>query len=87
MSQASSQAASAPPLAFDFSSIGDSAVRTDDMPPQKSVFEELTDAARRLARSAPRVLFAFIGNGPRHAEITAATAGLPNVRFQACEVL
>jgi glycosyltransferase involved in cell wall biosynthesis len=46
-------------------------------------FDELLEAARRLAERVPEVLFAFVGGGPRRAEIErrAAELGLTNVAF------
>ncbi|QDU67137.1 glycosyltransferase family 4 protein [Engelhardtia mirabilis] len=46
-------------------------------------FEELLDAAQRLDREAPEVLFAFVGGGPRRPEIEAQARalGLSNVSF------
>lgn len=47
-------------------------------------FDELLDAAGMLERSAPDVLFAFIGGGPRRAELERQVAqrGLGNVEFR-----
>ncbi len=39
------------------------------------------DAARRLARTKPEVVFLFIGDGVRRREAEDAARGLPNVRF------
>jgi colanic acid biosynthesis glycosyl transferase WcaI len=47
-------------------------------------FDELLDAARLLEKRAPKVLFAFVGGGPRTASIEAYVRehGLSNVEFK-----
>lgn len=47
-------------------------------------FDELLDAAEIVAARAPEVLFAFVGGGPRRAEIEAEAKRrkLPNVEFR-----
>jgi len=47
------------------------------------VFDEVLDAAERLAETDPEVLFVFVGGGPRKAEIEASVRakGLANVQF------
>jgi len=45
-------------------------------------FDAVTTAARRLAEAGDeRIVFLFVGAGPRLAEVRQATAGLKNVRF------
>jgi len=44
-------------------------------------FETVLNAARRLAETDPRVLFAFIGAGPRTSEVLQAAREIPNVEF------
>jgi glycosyltransferase involved in cell wall biosynthesis len=44
-------------------------------------FDEVLDAAQRLAETDPDVLFAFVGAGPRTPEIEAAARRLPNVEL------
>ena len=46
-------------------------------------FDELLDGAELLARREPRVLFAFVGGGPRRAELERAAVqrGLRNMEF------
>jgi len=48
-------------LRFDFSSLGDSEARTDDLPPHQSVFEELTDALDWLAQETGIERFCLVG--------------------------
>jgi colanic acid biosynthesis glycosyl transferase WcaI len=45
-------------------------------------FETVLAAAKRLTEADPRVLFAFVGVGPRLAEVQAAARELPNVEFR-----
>ena len=47
------------------------------------VFDEVLDAAERLAQTDPEVLFVFVGGGPRKAEIESGVKakGLTNVQF------
>ena len=47
------------------------------------VFDEILDAAGRLAQTDPEVLFVFVGGGPRKAEIEAGVEAkkLKNVQF------
>lgn len=44
-------------------------------------FDAVLEAAKTLAVSEPRVLFLFVGNGPRLAEVRAASHNLANVRL------
>lgn len=44
-------------------------------------FDAVAAAARKVAEQEPRVLFLFVGGGPRLAEVRAATEGLSNVHF------
>jgi len=44
-------------------------------------FTAVTDAARTLAEVEPRLLFLFVGGGPRLAEVRAAAHDHANVRF------
>lgn len=48
-------------LRFDFSSIGDSGVRADDLPPQASVFSELEDAFELVRKETGINRFCLIG--------------------------
>ena len=44
-------------------------------------FDAIIDAARVLAATRREVVFLFVGDGPRLAEVAAVAKGLPNVRF------
>ncbi|MFZ5831584.1 MAG: glycosyltransferase family 4 protein [Planctomycetota bacterium] len=44
-------------------------------------FDAVIEAARRLAVVRPDVVFLFVGDGPRLAEVRRGVAGLGNVRF------
>ena len=44
-------------------------------------FDEFLEAAERLEHEAPDTLFAFVGGGPRRAELERRAAALSNVEF------